>query len=153
MNLNAWNSQTMKVLKDCGLARVTAPLELTSAEIKQAGHAGLEREMIVYGRAALMTMRHCPVNAHAKLCHADCHLCDAGRGLEECSLIDRKRVSFPLRRYRGESGCYAQILNSAPHDVRGRRNPTARLRRGEDNIYRRRRGHAPGRCKGRAGSN
>lgn len=122
MNLNAWNSQTMKVLKDCGLARVTAPLELTSAEIKQAGHAGLEREIIVYGRAALMTMRHCPVNAHAKLCHADCHLCDAGRGLEECSLIDRKRVSFPLRRYRGESGCYAQILNSAPHDVRGRLN-------------------------------
>ena len=120
MNLNAWNSHTLDVLKGCGIKRTTAPLELTAAEIQNADCDNMQRELIIYGRAVLMTMRHCMVNGLKGLSHPDCHLCDAGRGIEQCSLTDRKRVSFPLRRYRGASGCYTQILNSAPHDLRGR---------------------------------
>ena len=122
MNLNAWNSHTLGVLKGCGIGRTTAPLELTAGEIQSADCEGMQRELIIYGRAALMTMRHCPVNGLKGLSHPDCRLCDAGKGLEQCSLIDRKRAAFPLRRYRGASGCYTQILNSARHDLRGRLN-------------------------------
>lgn len=119
-NMNAWNSRALGVMKVRGISRAAASLELTAAEIAAAGCAGMERELIAYGRATLMTMRHCPVNARSKAPHGACHLCDSGRGLKDCALVDRKNVRFPLMRYRGESGCYAQILNSAPHDLLGR---------------------------------
>lgn len=119
-NMNAWNSRALDVMKARGISRAAASLELTAAEIAAAGCAGMERELIVYGRATLMTMRHCPVNARSKAPHGACHLCDSGRGLKDCALVDRKNVRFPLMRYRGASGCYAQILNSAPHDLLGR---------------------------------
>lgn len=119
-NMNAWNSRALSVMKARGISRAAASLELTAAEIAAAGCAGMERELIVYGRATLMTMRHCPVNARSKAPHGACHLCDSGRGLKDCALVDRKNVRFPLMRYRGASGCYAQILNSAPHDLLGR---------------------------------
>ena len=119
-NMNAWNSRALGVMKARGISRAAASLELTAAEIAAAGCAGMERELIAYGRATLMTMRHCPVNARSKAPHGACHLCDSGRGLKDCALVDRKNVRFPLMRYRGASGCYAQILNSAPHDLLGR---------------------------------
>ena len=119
-NLSAWNARTLELLRALGLKRQTASLELSCAEISAADCEGLERELIVYGRATLMTLRHCPVNARSRARHDECRLCDGGRGLKNCALVDRKRVSFPLARYRGASGCYAQVLNSAPHDLIGR---------------------------------
>lgn len=120
MNMNAWNSRTVELLRTQGVRRVTGSLELTCAELSEMDLRGLERELIVYGRAELMTLRHCPLNARGGLAHVDCRLCDAGKGLESCELVDRKQAHFPLRRYRGASGCYAQVLNSAPHDLLSR---------------------------------
>ncbi len=120
MNMNAWNSRTVELLRGHGVRRATGPLELTCAELADIDLRGLARELIVYGRAELMTLRHCPLNARNGRAHADCRLCDAGNGLESCELVDRRQARFPLRRYRGASGCYAQVLNSAPHDLLSR---------------------------------
>lgn len=120
LNLNAWNARTAELLRASGVTRATGPLELTSAELGDIDLRGLERELLIYGRAELMTLRHCPLNARHGLAHPDCRLCGQGHGLEGCALIDRRRARFPLMRYRGASGCYIQIFNSAPHDLMNR---------------------------------
>lgn len=91
----------------------TPSLELSTKEIEAVGG---RRELIVYGRAPLMHLRHCPVNAaRGGGRHEDCHACDAARvggRTDDSALIDRKRVRFPLSRVAEEGGCVVDVENS-----------------------------------------
>lgn len=87
--------------------------ELTSAEIRALPG---EKELLVYGRATLMLLRHCPLNH----ClgggpHAACRRCDGGGAtLDDHALIDRKGARFPLGRLKEERGCLIRVYNSVP---------------------------------------
>ena len=88
-------------------------------ERAQIARLGGARHLIVWGRLALMHLRHCPLRAARgeKGPHAACRRCDecgSGDRLDGRVLVDRKGVAFPLRRVAQPGGCVVQVLNSAP---------------------------------------
>jgi len=107
---------SMNVANDLTVQALGMPyapsVELTAKEISQMGG---DRELIVYGRLPLMQLRHCPLNARlGKGRHIDCRRCDAGAGIEEHRLTDRKGIGFPLQRLKTAGGCIVRVLNSVP---------------------------------------
>ena len=93
----------------------TPSIELSTKEIERVGG---RRELIVYGRIPLMHLRHCPLNAaRGGGAHTACRRCDkAGNGerLNDCTLIDRMHIRFPLSRIATEEGCIIDVMNSVP---------------------------------------
>ena len=79
--------------------------------------AGGKRELIVYGRMRLMSLRHCPIRAQLGGKHAACERCDAlppEKRLNAHRLVDRTGAAFPLRRQRSAGGCIVKVMNSVP---------------------------------------
>ncbi|MEG1843791.1 MAG: U32 family peptidase [Clostridia bacterium] len=107
--MNLYNPLAVRVL---GLPYVPS-VELKNSEIKQLP-AG--KELIVYGRIPLMTLRHCPLNgALGGGAHASCQKCDhTDLGLAAHALVDRKGAAFPLLRLKTRAGCIVTIVNSVP---------------------------------------
>ena len=99
----------------------TPSVELTSREMMSLGG---KKELIVYGRLPLMHLRHCPLNsARNGGQHTACRACDKaadGKKLIDCTLTDRMKAEFPLRRLAGEEGCVIDLLNSVPLNLIGR---------------------------------
>ena len=65
--LNAFNSRTLEVLRDCGFLSATASFELRLAQIKDLVKP-LDTEMIVYGRLPLMVSDQCVIRHSAGRC-------------------------------------------------------------------------------------
>ena len=88
--------------------RATCPrLELTA---RQMADMPGEKELLIWGRAPLMRLRHCPLRAAQKLPgpHDACRRCDrAGEPIDGMALTDRRGAAFPAaarglgRRLRG----------------------------------------------------
>ena len=97
--LNAFNTQSLELLRELGLRDAEVSIELTLAQIAALGGA-LPRGVVVYGRLPLMLMRCCPLQNGR-----DCAHCD-----KEGFLEDRRGVSFPVRCFGGAS----ELLNSVP---------------------------------------
>ncbi|MBR5379416.1 MAG: U32 family peptidase [Clostridia bacterium] len=99
----------------------TPSVELTCREIASIGG---RRELAVYGRLPLMHLRHCPLNAaRGGGQHVSCRACDLNppdKRLDACSLTDRMKAVFPLRRLASDRGCVIDLLNSVPLDVASR---------------------------------
>jgi len=116
--LNIANRQALAFYRERGVAGYTPSIELTTGEINALDAQGEGRELLVYGAIPLMWLRHCPLRAHTPMegAHAGCTFCDRakpGSRLEDHSLIDRKDISFPLRRQAMPGGCVVSTLNSA----------------------------------------
>lgn len=107
--MNVFNARTVRALS----LPYTPSVELTAAEIRALPG---EKELIVYGRLPLMTLRHCPLNARlGKGRHDACRRCDgAGPYLKDCVLTDRMGAVFPLERLKTSSGCIVRVRNSVP---------------------------------------
>lgn len=102
--LNVTNSETLAFLSELGFTRATLSTELNTAQIKDLSvPAGLETEVIVYGRSTLMTTAHCPL-------HCDGTHCAVQQG--GVYLQDRKGMRFPL--ICAGAGCRVSILNALP---------------------------------------
>lgn len=94
----------------------TPSIELNTREIRALG-AGGARELIVYGRMQLMSLRHCPLRARSDGAHISCHRCDAVPEEQRAGahrLIDRTGAAFPLRRQKSGEGCVIKLMNSLP---------------------------------------
>ena len=114
--LNVGNDASVAQLIEWGLDGYTPSVELTAAQV---GLMGGRRHLVMWGRLPLMHLRHCPLRTAAgvKGPHRDCRRCDAcppAERLNGKALIDRKGVSFPLKRVAAADGCVIQALNSAP---------------------------------------
>ena len=110
--LNLFNS---RAVEETGLARYMPSLELTA---RQMADMPGEKELLIWGRAPLMRLRHCPLRAAQKLSgpHDACRRCDrAGEPIDGMALIDRRGAAFPLRRVASDGGCVVEALNSVPH--------------------------------------
>ncbi len=106
--MNVANAWTVKALN----MPYAPSIELTAAEIRALPG---EKELPVYGRIALMQLRHCPLNACLKGGrHADCRRCDGERGIDQYALTDRMGARFALERMRTGTGCVVRVLNSVP---------------------------------------
>ena len=68
--LNAFNSETLEVLKDCGIVRQTVSFELRFAQIRDLKKP-METEMIVYGRLPLMVTENCMIAGKSGGCRRD----------------------------------------------------------------------------------
>ncbi|MGE4484904.1 MAG: DUF3656 domain-containing protein, partial [Oscillospiraceae bacterium] len=95
--LNAYNSQTLVVLRGLGLKSATLSFEMRLEQIRDVSKP-LDAEMIVYGRLPLMLTENCIVKNAAGLCS-----CDNFPGL-----TDRTGFTFPVVR---EYGCRSVVLN------------------------------------------
>lgn len=118
--LNLANTPALSFL-GAGEAVYTPSVELTSREMMSLGG---KKELIVYGRLPLMHLRHCPLNsARGGGQHTFCRACDKaqdGKKLIDCTLTDRMKAEFPLRRLAGDEGCVIDLLNSVPLNLIGR---------------------------------
>ena len=134
----ALNLTNARAVREAALARYMPSLELTA---RQAAQLPGEKELLIWGRAPLMRLRHCPLRAAWALpgAHAACRRCDrsercdrpalrdrpADRGaparLEGLALVDRMGAAFPLRRVASDAGCVVEVLNSVPHWLLPRR--------------------------------
>ena len=115
--MNLANREAVAWLRAQGIGEYTPSVELTNGEIRDLDEGGEGRELVVYGRIALMQLRHCPLRAQAGGKHEACRRCDAcpkGERLADHTLTDRKGVSFPLERVKTDEGCIVRVLNSAP---------------------------------------
>ena len=114
--LNLANRRAIDFYKGEDVIRYTPSIELNAREIRALG-GGAWRELIVYGRMQLMTLRHCPIRARMDGAHNACHRCDIVPENERTNahtLIDRTGAAFPLRRQKSEEGCIVKLLNSVP---------------------------------------
>ena len=66
--LNAFNSRSLEVLRDCGLMSATASFELRLAQVKDL-RKYLDTELIVYGRLPLMVSEQCVIRESAGRCN------------------------------------------------------------------------------------
>ncbi|HIR07936.1 MAG TPA: DUF3656 domain-containing protein, partial [Candidatus Pullichristensenella stercoripullorum] len=110
--LNLFNS---RAVNETGLARYMPSLELTARQMEDMPG---EKELLIWGRAPLMRLRHCPLRAAQKLPgpHDACRRCDRAREpIDGMALIDRRGAAFPLRRVAADGGCVVEALNSVPH--------------------------------------
>ena len=116
------NLTNARAVRAAGVARYMPSLELTA---RQAQALPGEKELLIWGRAPLMRLRHCPLRAAWGLAgaHAACRRCDQGAGgangapasLNGLALVDRRGAAFPLRRIASDAGCVVEVLNSVPH--------------------------------------
>lgn len=122
--LNLCNARAVAL---SGLARYMPSLELTARQL--AALPG-QKELLIWGRATLMYLRHCPLRAAWGIpgAHAHCRRCDekgvrdgAPSRLDDLVLLDRMGARFPLRRVCSQAGCVVEVLNSVPHWLLGRR--------------------------------
>ena len=110
------NAASRRTLDAYGGDLYAPSVELNASEIRALG-AGGRRELIVYGRLRLMSLRHCPVLAQLGGRHADCRRCDRlppDRAMNGQTLVDRMGAAFPLRRQKSSSGCLIKVMNSVP---------------------------------------
>ncbi|MBR3502935.1 MAG: U32 family peptidase [Clostridia bacterium] len=114
------NLASRRALEAAGLGRDAAlyapSIELNTSEIRRMG-AGGRRELIVYGRMRLMSLRHCPIRAQLGGRHDACARCDAApeeKKLNAHRLVDRTDAAFPLRRQKSPGGCIVKVMNSVP---------------------------------------
>ena len=114
--LNLANRRTIDFYWSDDVIRYTPSVELNAREIRTLG-GGARRELIVYGRLQLMTLRHCPIRARMDGAHDACRRCDAvpeGERTNAHTLIDRTGAAFPLRRQKSGEGCIVKLMNSVP---------------------------------------
>lgn len=99
VGLNVDNNETVKVLKEIGVASQTLSAEISVREIKSI-NACIPVGIFAYGRLPLMLTRNCPLKN--------------GRSCAECDkkgiVVDRKGVEFPVMC----RAAYSELLNSAP---------------------------------------
>ena len=110
------NIASRRALNACGGGAYTPSVELNAGEIRAIG-AGGKRELIVYGRLRLMSLRHCPIRASLGGAHDACRRCDAlpeSEGMNGQRLIDRTGAAFPLRRQKSPGGCLIKVMNCVP---------------------------------------
>ena len=96
--LNAFNSESLYVLRDLGLSSATLSFELRLAEIRDISKP-IDTEMITYGRLPLMITENCIIKTSTGVC-----TCDSFSGL-----TDRQGAVFPIVQ---EVGCRNVLLNS-----------------------------------------
>ena len=112
--LYTWNREAERFLKEAGIRRQTAPLELNSRELRALDHR--ERDLVVYGRIPLMVSAGC-IRKHTSSCR---------KNGGYTRLIDRKKAVFPVEhRCRW---CYSVLYNSLPLDLSGDAEEVLRLR-------------------------
>lgn len=109
IGLNAFNSHTVKFLKENNIKSITLSPELNLSQIRNIiKNIGGNLEGIVYGFLPVMITRNCPM-AFIKGCIDDknCKSCNFANGY---GLKDRMGVTFNLERKDG----YSVIYNSVP---------------------------------------
>ena len=114
--LNLANRRAIDFYWSDDVIRYTPSIELNTREIRALGGGG-RRELIVYGRLQLMTLRHCPIRARMDGAHDACRRCDnvpESERTDAHALIDRTGAAFPLRRQRSGEGCIVKLMNSVP---------------------------------------
>lgn len=84
--LNVFNSQTVRTLRELGLASATASFELLLAQVRDLDK-GLPLELIAYGRLPLMLTENCLIKNRTGKC-----ACQDG----PVTLTDRTGASFPV---------------------------------------------------------
>ncbi len=106
--LNVNNAYTVNLLHSLGVKRVSLSLELNKMEIekiiyemKNTFHYTPNLELMVYGRAELMVMKHCPISKKGLYCN-ECKK-------KDFYLSDRKDYLFPIKT---DKLCNAYLLNS-----------------------------------------
>lgn len=99
IGMNAYNSETVDVLREMGASSVTLSPELRMNDAVRM-RTSIPKGIFAYGRLPLMLTRNCPAaNGHS------CAECD-----KKTCLTDRKQMEFPVRCRAG----YAEVLNSLP---------------------------------------
>ncbi|HWS29514.1 MAG TPA: U32 family peptidase [Clostridia bacterium] len=105
--LNAMNSHTVRALYALGFDRVTLSQELTRPQMRDildsAGGA-----VLLYGRAELMQLNHCPVREHI-----GCAACKKG----EMTMTDGEGRVFLLSPVVQQNGCLVRMLNCDVTDI------------------------------------
>lgn len=105
--LNAMNAHTVNALYGLGFDRAALSVELTKPQLRDilvsAGGA-----VLLYGRAELMQLLHCPVKEHI-----GCRLCVK----EEMTMTDGEGRTFPLSPIVQEGGCLVRMLNRDVTDI------------------------------------
>lgn len=96
--LNAFNSYTLRVLKNAGLLSATASFELRLSQIKDLAKP-IDTELIVYGRLPLMVSDQCVIKNSSGYCSCQ----------TPGSLSDRMGSVFPVVK---EFGCRNVIYNA-----------------------------------------
>ncbi len=122
-SLNVMNSYTIDYFEKLGLSGVTLSPELDIKSIQKLNLDNtLEKEVIIYGKIAVMTTEYCPL-VNEKQCDHKCEECRYPKYNYNFGLKDVKNVVFPIGKdYWGRS----IILNSKPlymidrlHDLKG----------------------------------
>ena len=99
IGLNAYNSESVSVLKQFSCRAVTMSPELYLSDICRMNTA-LPKGVFAYGRLPLMLTKNCPISNGMKC--SDCN--------KSQTLTDRKGTKFPVRCRAGLS----EVLNSVP---------------------------------------
>jgi putative protease len=108
--LNVTNSYALKAAQNIfGADTVTLSTELNLKELKPL--AGIDTEVVVYGRIPLMTTQQCPVGLYCGEKHSGKYCSEKDKN-ESYILSDRKKAEFPIKTQCAL--CYALIYNSAP---------------------------------------
>ncbi|MCC8099653.1 MAG: U32 family peptidase [Clostridiales bacterium] len=100
--LGAYNSETLAELKRLGFASAVLSFEQRRERVRDLSKS-LDTELLVYGRLPLMITENCIVKNRTGSCTEGCR--------QAPSLIDRKRMRFPVVR---AYGCRNEILNAVP---------------------------------------
>ena len=111
--LNAFNSETLRVLSSLGLKSATLSFELSLAEIRALSKP-IDTELIVYGRVPLMITETCIAKNSTGAC-----TCDSFSGL-----VDRQGALYPVV---PEYGCRNTLLSSKKLYMADKRRATATL--------------------------
>jgi len=115
--LNLANRAALEYVRKMHCVDYTPSVELNCAQLREMDSRGGARELVVYGRLALMQLRHCPIRARSSGAHDACRRCDAVSADEHMNahaLIDRRETRFPLRRQKTPGGCIVKVMNSVP---------------------------------------
>lgn len=116
-NLYAYNSRSKDVLRNAGIARFTAPVELNYRELLKLGiHSG---SLIAYGRQPVMISAGCVKKSVGACAKKD----------GETILTDRKRNKFIVRNHCNY--CYNVMYNCQPLLLLSRQEEVKRLRPAE----------------------
>ena len=114
--LNVYNTLAVNELSSAGLKSVCLSPEMTIKEMSKIS-TSLPREILVYGKISLMTVKNCLVKSSLKKCG-----CKDG---EFFYLRDRKNINFPVQCIKGE--CVNVIYNSAPLYMGDRLNELSKI--------------------------
>ena len=106
--LNVYNNESIKTLKDFGLAKFTPSVELEKVDLLELLNlASLPSELIVYGKTPLMTNNYCYLGKSNR-CYKDCKkLC-----LENSKFYLKDRLGFEFRIVPDNTCTITTIYNS-----------------------------------------